>query len=105
MLIRACLANPPDAPQQIAKAISMALSDPDPEMSFGASAVLANCARPNDAVKLAGNAITKGYCAYTALQQDPALGPIRSRPEYPQLLSQAKECRARFVAGHASVSP
>jgi TolB-like protein len=105
MLIRACLANPPDAQQQIAKAISLALGDPDPEMSYGSSTVLANCGRPADAVRLAGNAITKGYCAYTALQQDPALAPIRSRPEYPQLLSQAKECRARFVAGHASVSP
>jgi eukaryotic-like serine/threonine-protein kinase len=74
------------------------LSNPDPENRYDAATSLAFCGQPQAAVRLIKSAIDGRYCAYQALQQDRLLSSIRTRPEYAQLLSAAKNCQDEFLA-------
>lgn len=56
------------------------------------------CGQKDAAVRLLRNAIEQNYCAYTALQTDP-LVKLRGTPEFSELLSAAKDCQNKFLAG------
>ena len=73
-------------------------ANPDPENRYLAATDMAYCGEKESAVRLLKSAIEGKYCSYDALQKDPLLAPIRSMPEYPQLLSEAKQCRDTFLA-------
>jgi serine/threonine protein kinase len=73
-------------------------ANPDPENRYLAATDMAYCGEKESAVRLLKSAIEGKYCSYDALQKDPMLVPIRSMPEYPQLLSEAKQCRDTFLA-------
>jgi tetratricopeptide (TPR) repeat protein len=73
-------------------------TNPDPENRYLDATDMAYCGEKEAAVRFLKSAIEGKYCSYDALQKDPLLASIRSMPEYPQLLAEAKECRDRFVA-------
>ncbi len=57
------------------------------------AASMAMCGQTDVGLRLLKSAIEGHYCAYAALQADPALVKLRQTPEFPQLLSAAKECQ------------
>jgi eukaryotic-like serine/threonine-protein kinase len=73
-------------------------ANPDPENRYLDATDMAYCGEKESAVRLLKSAIEGKYCAYDALQKDPLLASIRNMPEYPQLLSEAKQCRDTFLA-------
>jgi hypothetical protein len=73
-------------------------ANPDPENRYFDAVDMAFCGAKEPAVRLLKSAIAKNYCAYDALQKDPLLAPLRSMPEYQELLSAAKQCRDKFLA-------
>ncbi len=105
-IILACLA--PSSPTQLEKAartsIPLFFADPDPENRYWDAALIAACGKQDIAVRLVKSAIQGRYCAYSALQTDPLMASLRSAPEFPGLLSAAKECQNNFLAERAQVS-
>jgi eukaryotic-like serine/threonine-protein kinase len=102
---QACLARPsitqPPSPElnQAAREIEpQMLANPDPENRYLSATFMAVCGQKDAAQRLLKSVIEGKYCAYTALQKDPMLSSIRSTPEYPQLLSTAKQCQDNFLA-------
>jgi TolB-like protein/predicted Ser/Thr protein kinase len=99
-LLEACL----DPRQQeldriIRQQEATALASPDPENRYFEATSLAMCGQRDAALRLLKSAIEGHYCAYAALQTDPALVKLRQTPEFPQLLSSAKECQKSFQSG------
>jgi serine/threonine protein kinase/tetratricopeptide (TPR) repeat protein len=74
------------------------LSNPDPEDRYLSATDMAFCGEKEVALRLLKSSIEGRYCAYQALQQDPLIAPLRSTPEYTQLLSAAKHCQDTFLA-------
>ena len=105
-IIVACIA--PSSPAQLDKEVRAVtpelFADPDPENRYWDGALMAACGKPDIAVRLLKSAIAGRYCAYAALQKDPLLATMRNTPEFPQLLSAAKECQNNFLAERAQVS-
>jgi len=104
--IVACLS--PSSPAQLDKEVRAAtpgfFADPDPENRYWDAALMAACGKRDIAMRLLKSAIAGRYCAYTALQKDPLLATLRNTPEFPPLLSAAKECQNNFLAERAQVS-
>jgi serine/threonine protein kinase len=100
-LLQSCLAARGSEPCQRAatnvEEIAVAGEDREPRYSVGA--LLAACGQSEAALRLLQNAVEHNYCAYTALQADPLLASIRTRPEFGETLASAKACQARFMAG------
>jgi hypothetical protein len=74
------------------------LADPDPENRYDMGTTMAMCGQRDIALRLLKSSVEHNYCAYSALQSDPALAKLRQTPEFPQLLSAAKECQKTFLA-------
>jgi serine/threonine protein kinase/tetratricopeptide (TPR) repeat protein len=72
--------------------------NPDPENRYLFATDVAFCGQKDLALRLLKSAIEGKYCAYTALQKDPLLAPLRSTPEFAQLLGDAKRCQDAFLA-------
>ena len=98
-LMEACL-DPDAGPRLDAIAHQIETGEPeaDPELSFHPGAVLTFCNRKAAAVHMLRQAIQLDYCAYSQLQSDPLLAKLRGSSEYDQLLSEAKQCRQRYLA-------
>ena len=79
------------------EAESSILAEPDPEPHYFNGATMASCDQKESAVRLLKSAISKNYCAFTALQTDPLLVKLRSTPEFGPLLAAAKECQRKFL--------
>jgi len=75
------------------------LASPDPENRYFEAAYMAMCGQRDVALRLLKSAIEGHYCAYGALQADPALVKLRQTPEFLQLLTAAKECQESFQSG------
>jgi eukaryotic-like serine/threonine-protein kinase len=75
-----------------------ALANPDPENRYFIASDMAICGQREAALRLLKSTVENNYCAYSALQADPALVKLRQTAEFPQLLSEAKECQKRFLA-------
>jgi eukaryotic-like serine/threonine-protein kinase len=72
-------------------------SNPDPENRYLFAADMAFCGQKDIAVRLLKTVIEGHYCAYTALQKDTLLAPLRGTPEFAELLTAAKKCRDDFL--------
>ncbi|MGC2194818.1 MAG: protein kinase [Terriglobales bacterium] len=79
------------------------LGNPDPENRYLFATEMASCGQKDAALRLLKTAIEGRYCAYTALQSDPLLKPLRGLPEYSQLLFVARRCQDNFLAERAQV--
>jgi len=98
-LLDACLDPRQPELDRIARQLeTTALTNPDPENSYFVATYLAMCGQRDIALRLLKSSIEHNYCAYAALQSDPALAKLRQTPEFPQLLSAAKACQQRFLA-------
>jgi serine/threonine protein kinase/TolB-like protein len=98
-LLEACLdPRQPELDRVAREGETVALADPDPENRYYTATVMAMCGQRDIALRLLKNSIEHNYCAYSALQADPALVKLRQTPEFPQLLSAAKDCQQRFLA-------
>lgn len=71
----------------------------DPEPSYWIGSEMVYCGRPQDALRLLKAAIDDGYCAYPAMDQDPAWEPLRDRSEFQRLRRAAIACHETFRAG------
>ena len=80
------------------------MSNPDPENRFVSAEIMAFCGEKEIALRLLTSAIEGRYCAYTALQKDALLAPLRNMPDFGQLLSTAKQCHNNFLAGRSQLS-
>lgn len=80
------------------------VAESDPELWYYQGAILAYCGEKDIALRLLGRAISKNYCAYSALQADPLLSKLRENPDFRQLLSAAKDCTDKFMAGRNNQS-
>jgi len=105
-LDRTSITQPPSAElNQAAREIEpQMLANPDPENRYLFATFMAVCGQKDAAQRLLKSVIEGKYCAYTALQKDPMLSSIRSTPEYPQLLSTAKQCQENFLAERDQLS-
>ena len=99
-MLEACMDDPSSA-----NAVNLArefaaqvLADPDPEVSYWVADDLAFCGQRDLALRLLKNSVAGHYCAYQGLQTEPLFTPLRSSPEFAQLLSAAKQCRDDFLA-------
>jgi non-specific serine/threonine protein kinase len=70
----------------------------DPEPLYSWAGDLAYCGHPETAVRLLREAARRGLCLYPAMEIDPLLASLRTRPEYGSLLADARACRAKFEA-------
>ena len=102
----ACIDNPSSA-----NAIDLArqfteevLADPDPEVSYVLAPEFLFCGQKDLALRLLKNSIAGHYCAYTGLQNDSALAKLKGRPEFNDLLSDAKKCQSDFIAQRSQPS-
>ncbi|HEX4424856.1 MAG TPA: hypothetical protein VH079_05630, partial [Terriglobales bacterium] len=80
------------------------LADPDPEVRYIVAADVAACGQPDLAMKLLKSSVAGHYCAYTGLQTEPLLAKLRGKPEFNQLISDAKQCRDDFLAQRSQPS-
>jgi len=72
----------------------------DPEPLYYQAAILAFCGRKEISLSLLRVVIGRDYCAYGALQSDPLLSKLRDHPEFPALLTAAKQCQQKYLAAH-----
>ena len=96
----ACMDNPSSA-----SAVNLAreynaevLADPDPEVSYVLAPEFLFCGQKDLALRLLKYSIAGRYCAYTGMQNDPALATLKGTPEFNELLSAAKKCQSDFLA-------
>jgi DNA-binding winged helix-turn-helix (wHTH) protein/TolB-like protein len=68
----------------------------DPEPGYQVGAALALCGRTEAALGMLGHAIEGGYCAWPAMDRDPAWRPFRQIAEFRRLREEAIACRERF---------
>jgi serine/threonine protein kinase len=106
LLFKACVENPSSAKAgEMAHQLEpwmLAIPDPENRYTFGSDMVW--CGQKEIAVRLIKSAIEGNFCPYVALQKDAPVGPLRSWPEYPQLLAAAKECQDNFLAARAQLA-
>jgi hypothetical protein len=104
--IGACLMNSAGATDLIAKAEAEAMTNRDPEPKFiRASRVYMACGEEAaaPALRLLKRAVEQNYCAAEALDRIPGLAPLRSKPEFQQIRTQAQRCHEAFEAHRAQV--
>jgi hypothetical protein len=99
-VISICLNKPSSAEsdQEVRAASPGFLADPDPENRYWTGAVVIMCGKQDIGLRLLKSAVEGRYCAYQALQNDPLLAPLRSAPEFAQLLIAARDCENKFRA-------
>jgi serine/threonine protein kinase/TolB-like protein len=110
-ILKACIdksisGNPlsPETQRAIRQGETVWLNNPDSENRYFFASDMALCGQPEPALRGLKAAIEKNYCAYQALQKDPALASLRSSPEYQQLLNEAKQCQDKFLAERNAAS-
>ncbi len=94
----------PELDQVIHELEPQVAGNPDPENRYVFATTVAFCGAKASALRMLKTVIDAHYCAYTALQRDPLLVPLRNAPEYAQLLSAAKQCRDNFLAEKSQLS-
>jgi hypothetical protein len=99
VLSKACLGqeSPAELDKVVRAFLSFALADRDSENRYWSAGLAASCGQKELALRLIKSAIEGHYCAYTALQNDPLIAPVRGTPEYGQLLAAAKQCQDKFI--------
>ena len=99
-ILKSCLNHAPSGEvDNIARELAPEiLASPDAENRYMAAPTFAFCGQKDIALRLLKSGIAGHYCAYNAMQTDPLFAPLRSSPEFAQLLSAAKQCRDDFLA-------
>lgn len=75
----------------------------DPEPGYWVGSELAHCGRRNEALELLAHAVDGGYCAYPAVDRDPAWAGLRDDPELQAIRERGRACRERFRSAVGTV--
>jgi serine/threonine protein kinase/DNA-binding winged helix-turn-helix (wHTH) protein/tetratricopeptide (TPR) repeat protein len=70
----------------------------DPEVNYYFASHLAYCGQTGAATEFLRRAIEKSYCSYPAIDTDPFLASLRSRPDFAEIRSAAIGCQQVFLA-------
>ena len=93
--------RPPSELDRMAReATTLVAAGEDPETSYEQGAEFAIAGKKDAALHLLRMAIVQNYCAYSALENDPALDKVRATPEFGQLLKAARSCQEPLLAPH-----
>jgi DNA-binding winged helix-turn-helix (wHTH) protein/tetratricopeptide (TPR) repeat protein len=68
----------------------------DPEASYALAPMLGFCGRRQEALRFLERAVDGSFCAYPALDRDPAWEGWRSEPEFQRIRAKAHACFDRF---------
>jgi hypothetical protein len=71
---------------------------PDSEPGFYRGMEMVFCNQSEIGWRMIEDAISRNYCGYEALRNDPFLAKSRDTPEFGRLLSKAKLCRDKFLS-------
>jgi serine/threonine protein kinase/tetratricopeptide (TPR) repeat protein len=106
VLFKACVENPSSAKTgELARQLEpWMLSIPDPENRYTFGSDMIFCGQREIGVRLIKSGIEGNFCPYMALQKDAAGALLRDMPEYPQILSAAKQCQDKFLAARSQLS-
>ena len=75
----------------------------DPEAAYAVAPMLSYCGRPEDALRFLERAVDRNFCAFPAVDLDPAWIALRAHPEFQRIRAKAIACRDRFreaIAAH-----
>ncbi|MGZ4810265.1 MAG: protein kinase domain-containing protein [Thermoanaerobaculia bacterium] len=75
----------------------------DSETYYFAGEDLARAGMPEKSLPLLRYAIERGFCAYPAMDLDPAFATMRGNPEFQKLRQAGTECRAKFMRFRSQV--
>ncbi|HEY3171261.1 MAG TPA: protein kinase, partial [Thermoanaerobaculia bacterium] len=75
-----------------------AMRDRDAEVKYNAGSALAQCGQSELASRLLKTAAEQNYCAWPAMDKDPAFASVRGRPEFAAIRQAGIECQKRFLA-------
>jgi len=89
---------PAELDRMAREASTLVAAGEDPETSYQQGAELAVAGKKDAALHLLRMAIEQNYCAYSALENDPALDKIRATPEFAELLKAARFCQEPLLA-------
>ena len=73
-------------------------ADPDPEVHYVVASDVLFCGQKEVALRMIKSSIEGHYCPYDGLSNDSIWEPLRSEPEFSNLLAGAKKCREDFLA-------
>jgi serine/threonine protein kinase len=73
-------------------------ADPDPEVHYVVASDALFCGQKAQALRMIKSSIEGHYCPYEGLRNDSIWAPLRSLPEFPELLAAAKKCQEDFLA-------
>jgi eukaryotic-like serine/threonine-protein kinase len=91
--------RPPTELDRMAReATTLVAAGEDSETSYQQGAELAIAGKKDAALHLLRMAIEQNYCAYSALENDPALDKVRATPEFAELLKAARFCQEPLLA-------
>lgn len=94
---------------ELSKAAAEIESDPrssrDAEELYRNAEILSLCGQPEAALRELQKAIQGSYCAYPAMDNDPLLDEIRSRPEFANARQAGIECQQSFLVHRQKVDP
>jgi serine/threonine protein kinase len=76
-------------------------ADPDPEVHYVVASDALFCGQKALALRMIKSSIEGHYCPYEGLRNDSIWAPLRSAPEFPELLAGAKKCQEDFLAQRA----
>ncbi len=77
------------------------LADPDPETHYVVASDALFCGQKELALRMIKSSIEGHYCPYEGLRNDSIWAPLRSAPEFPELVAGAKKCQEDFLAQRA----
>ena len=77
----------------------------DPEANYLFAAHSGYCGQTAKAIELLRRAIKGNYCSYPAIDSDPLLRELRTKPEFSEIRSAAMECRNNFLTESGRPGP
>jgi hypothetical protein len=106
LLLRASFTHAPqhEIDKLAAEAVNYFLPLRDGETIYFASEVLAVAGRSDGALRLLRSVVEKKYCAYPAMDTDPAFDTIRNTPSFQQIRKAAVACQQRFLEFRSQVA-
>jgi serine/threonine protein kinase/TolB-like protein/Tfp pilus assembly protein PilF len=76
-------------------------ADPDPEVHYVVASDILFCGQKELALRMIKSSIEGHYCPYEGLRNDSIWEPLRSEPEFSNLLAGAKKCQEEFLVQRA----
>ncbi len=107
LLLRATFTHAPqhEIDKLADEAVNYFLPYRDGEYVYFASEVLGAAGKGDGALRLLRNAVEKNFCAYPAIDTDPAFDPIRNTSEFSKIRQAAIACQDRFLRFRAQLPP